>query len=401
MCAATAKKRKGLSLEEKVVLVERWITAHPQPYTMKELQQLIPKQTPVIYQSVEECVLLLVSENRVQQDRVGVSTLFWKFPLTEAQKLKPSTGKHGGSGGPLTYAELLRRLTCGEGALSSDAVERACAVVAPRQLREWHTALQAEHAKVDAFLATEHARVGFTEEGPLQSELAHRRDWAAQRTRLLAQQKAMSTFQSLPDLLRRLAEASAVAMEAANRWTDNYYLAEMELVSKTGQSQRDVRAALQVPPDMDFLSDEEDEEAGEVIEFKAGVNSSTLPYIGEVHAKGTQSWAPSTAALPAVAAEDSRAQPPPIATQAAPSPAPAKAEATPVNAASVVDVETADNVRDGTSAGDIHAGAADLPAWDTNAASVEHAEEEEAPAKETGRTSKPAPKRRTTRKRAR
>ncbi|KPI86964.1 hypothetical protein ABL78_3955 [Leptomonas seymouri] len=392
MCAAAAKRKKGLSLEEKVVLVECWITAHPQPYTMKELQQLISKQTPVIYQSVEECVQLLVSENRVQQDRVGVSTLFWKFPLTETQKLNHVADKHrgngagGGSGGPLTYAELLRRLTCGDASLSSDSVERLCASVASGELREWHIALQLEHAKVDGLLEGEHRRVGFTEEEPLRAELAQLRDLTMQRARLLAQQKALSSLQSLPELLRRLADATTVATEAANRWTDNYYLAEMEVVVKAGQSKRDVRAALGVPPIVDFLSDDdgnrEQEEEEAAAEIMAGVKSSTSLLKREDHAEEHPSFDQSATAIPSE-----------------PSPAPAEVEPKFQKAAPALTVEAANAKWHDTPAADVNVGVNDLPARGVDENPVEQADDPLAAAKV--QPSIPAPKRRRTRTRTR
>lgn len=281
MSGAPAKKKKGLSLEEKIVLVERWITAHPQPYTLKELQQLIPKQTPVIYQSVEECVQLLVAENRIQQDRVGVSTLWWKFPLTATQKLQPACaahrqGTHAERRGPLTYAGLLYRLLSDKALSSPDAVQQLCASTPSRELREWHAKLRAEHIKADHLIAEEQGRVGCSSEEALQGELARLQSLAAQRARLLATHKTLSSVQRLPELRLRLAQATTVAMAAANRWTDNYYLAEMEVVAKTGQSQRDVRAALQMPPAVDFISEDDvtdpEEEGGE----KMGVGNAEM-----------------------------------------------------------------------------------------------------------------------------
>ncbi|CAG9574568.1 conserved hypothetical protein [Leishmania major strain Friedlin] len=298
--AATRKgKRKGLSIDEKVVFVERWMAAHPHPYTLKELQQLIPKHTPVIYQSVEECVQLLVAEGRIEEDRVGVSTLFWRFPPTATQLASRSSRqpeRNGGLGStsassaaaslcPMSYAELLRRLTA-SGAevqqqkqqVSAETMERWCALTPDAQLREWHGMLQAENELATASLAQERERLGFLDnsdngeqdsedasagEAAVLAELARLQQLALQRAQLLAEHKSMSSRQALPEVLEQLNRASFIALEAANRWTDNYYLAEEEVVGKAGfgGSRRDVRKALQLPLDLSYLSDESDAES--------------------------------------------------------------------------------------------------------------------------------------------
>ncbi|TPP52231.1 Mnd1 family protein [Leishmania donovani] len=298
--AATRKgKRKGLSIDEKAILVERWMAAHPQPYTLKELQQLIPKHTPVIYQSVEECVQLLVAEGRIEEDRVGVSTLLWRFPPTAAQLASRSSRQPGRSGGrgsssansaaaslcPMSYAELLRRLTASgaeaqrqQQQVSTEMMERWCALTPHVQLREWHDMLQAENERAMASLAQERERLGFLDnsgngeqdsedasasEAAVLAELARLQQLALQRAQLLAEHKSMSSRHALPEVLDHLNRASFIALEAANRWTDNYYLAEEEVVGKAGfgGSRRDVREALQLPLDLSYLSDESDAES--------------------------------------------------------------------------------------------------------------------------------------------
>jgi hypothetical protein len=78
-----ASKRKGLSLEEKIIKVEAFLKSHPEPYTLKELEALIPKATGVIPQSVPECLELLASEQRCRTGKIGVSTYFWRFDSTQ------------------------------------------------------------------------------------------------------------------------------------------------------------------------------------------------------------------------------------------------------------------------------------------------------------------------------
>ncbi|KAG5477751.1 hypothetical protein LSCM1_05049 [Leishmania martiniquensis] len=320
--AGSAKRgtKKGLSFDEKVALVERWMTTHPQPYTLKELQQRIPKQTAVVYQSVEECLKLLVAEGRIEEDRVGVSTLLWKFPPTEAQLANRSgrlSGRSGGregisgsnavlSGHPLSYTELLRRVTSDGAAaaqqqVSVSEIERWCASMPDAQLREWCDLLQAENHRAVASLSEERERLKLegsdscthgdqdapAGEAALLAELAHLQQLALQRAQLLAEHKKLSSRQALPELLDRLDRASLVALAAANRWTDNYYLAE-EAVVKVGfgGNRRDVRAALQLPLELNYLSDDSDAEPN-----VDGCHQARLPCAG-AHTGAEQSPLP-------------------------------------------------------------------------------------------------------------
>ena len=69
---AAAKKKKGLSMDEKAARVEAFMLEQNQPFTMKELEQLLPK-IGVPYPVVPECIETLVSENRVRYEKMGVS----------------------------------------------------------------------------------------------------------------------------------------------------------------------------------------------------------------------------------------------------------------------------------------------------------------------------------------
>ncbi|RNF04931.1 hypothetical protein TraAM80_05000, partial [Trypanosoma rangeli] len=101
-----APKKRGLSVEEKVSRVEEWFFSHPTPYTLKELLVVLPKATGVILQSIEECLELLVSENRISQKKIGVHVLFWWFPKTAAQQLAAAFNASG-SGGAVAAAKYM------------------------------------------------------------------------------------------------------------------------------------------------------------------------------------------------------------------------------------------------------------------------------------------------------
>lgn len=84
--------KKGFTIEEKVIKVEEWFHHHPEPFVLKELLSLLPKHTGVIFQSIPEVLELLVSEERLSQEKIGIQTLIWWFPKTKTQiKLAEAT----------------------------------------------------------------------------------------------------------------------------------------------------------------------------------------------------------------------------------------------------------------------------------------------------------------------
>lgn len=112
-------------MEEKVVKVEAWFHEHPEPYVLKELISHIPKATGVIFQSIPEVVELLVAENRIFQEKIGIQTLIWWFPTTREQEKKKQTQ-------PLATTHLSS--TSGNGGGGGGAVGSARAAPQPRGL---------------------------------------------------------------------------------------------------------------------------------------------------------------------------------------------------------------------------------------------------------------------------
>jgi hypothetical protein len=74
-----AKRKAGLSVEEKINRTESFLQESRLPFTLKELESILYKTKGIVPQSVLECLETLVSENRASSEKVGVSVLFWNF----------------------------------------------------------------------------------------------------------------------------------------------------------------------------------------------------------------------------------------------------------------------------------------------------------------------------------
>ena len=87
------KKKRGLNEEEKMERALNYFHEQLQPFTMKDLIKLLPKAKGIVFNSVEEAVKMLVAEDKVRQDKVGVSTLLWSFPSDLTVKLENKKSK--------------------------------------------------------------------------------------------------------------------------------------------------------------------------------------------------------------------------------------------------------------------------------------------------------------------
>ncbi|CCD17657.1 unnamed protein product [Trypanosoma congolense IL3000] len=223
-------KKRGLSIEEKVVRIEEWFVAHPYPYTMKDLCLILPKATGVISQSVEECMDILVSENRVQQKKVGIHVLFWRFPRTPTQQLATTIGRGA------SVAEVAKLLGMTQSQLSAEIAE----------LKKKEKDTQRRIKEVRLSIGDDASMKKDTEEiKRLEGEVR-------------SLEKQLSQLALLdPETVEKIKAATNIAWESANRWTDNMYLLEHHISQKMGLSARDLRRQLQIPLEVDFVEYED------------------------------------------------------------------------------------------------------------------------------------------------
>lgn len=225
-----ASKKKGLSMEEKANRVEEWFANHPQPYLLKEITALVPKSTGVIPQSIEEVLELLISEDRVTCDKLGISNLYWKF----APGLAGSGAGHVGGG--------VKKKT-----VSFEA--QAASMTTPTEIEAKIAELQALLAEVaeattlrESFLESHEETIANDDEmKQLRASTVAIVDECAKyadRDPLVAQQMQLSTD---------------IAIEAASRWGDNVALLEQFVVrrlSHLGITGRQFREQFEIPEDL-------------------------------------------------------------------------------------------------------------------------------------------------------
>ncbi|ORC88695.1 uncharacterized protein TM35_000151260 [Trypanosoma theileri] len=227
---SNAGKKKGLSMDEKVSRIEEWFVSHPSPYTLKDLIVVLPKATGVIPQSIEECLEILVSENRVQQKKVGIHVLFWKFPKTATQELAATIGGSGGTSEAEKYLNM-----------------------SVAQIQEEIETLKKREVEVCRRIKEVRAEIG--------SEESVRQD----NEKILQLQGEKKTLESKLEklavfdapMIKKIKEATTIALEAANRWTDNMYSLEFHISKRMGLSSRELRTQLQIAPDIDYIEDED------------------------------------------------------------------------------------------------------------------------------------------------
>eukprot|EP01006_Ploeotia_vitrea_P003330 TRINITY_DN112438_c0_g1_i1.p1 TRINITY_DN112438_c0_g1~~TRINITY_DN112438_c0_g1_i1.p1 ORF type:complete len:209 (-),score=26.89 TRINITY_DN112438_c0_g1_i1:228-854(-) len=78
-------KKKGLSMDEKMVKTVEYLCEQKVPFTLKELEAILPKAKGIVWKTVKEILVTLVAEGKVYSDKVGPSTLFWCFPATQSR----------------------------------------------------------------------------------------------------------------------------------------------------------------------------------------------------------------------------------------------------------------------------------------------------------------------------
>ena len=59
-----------------------------EPFTLKELEKLLPKAKGIIWQSVKPCIETLVADGVVQSDKIGINVFYWAFPSAQGRELQ-------------------------------------------------------------------------------------------------------------------------------------------------------------------------------------------------------------------------------------------------------------------------------------------------------------------------
>ncbi|KAJ2450426.1 Meiotic nuclear division protein 1 [Coemansia sp. RSA 2336] len=196
-----------LSLEEKRKRMMDIFHETQEPFLLKELERIGPKQKGIVAQSVKDVVQSLVDDGLCHCEKVGTSNFFWAFPSEAAVKRK---NKH----------DML-------------AKELSQAIGKQREL---------EAAIASAQLGREQTqeRTGLIEE------------LAEVETQWNSQQEELKQFAECdPVLMRKKREETRVARDAANRWTDNVFILQSWVRDKFNMDMDEFNKFFGISPDFD------------------------------------------------------------------------------------------------------------------------------------------------------
>eukprot|EP00708_Paratrimastix_pyriformis_P003348 GAFH01002122.1.p1 GENE.GAFH01002122.1~~GAFH01002122.1.p1 ORF type:complete len:421 (-),score=36.49 GAFH01002122.1:21-1208(-) len=248
-----------------------------EPYTMKDLEKMGPREKGVTGPTVKEAVMQNVYDGLADTDKCGIQTLFWAFP---SKALKVRQGKK---------AKL------------------------ESELEECHTEIEALEAK--------------------KAELGHGREGSEDRTQRLRvleelrranadlQAQLQEHADNDPEVLKKMEAACPVARDAANRWTDNIFSIKKWCRDRFGVAEEEINAQFELPAEMEYV----DLPAPVAATSTTPTATSSAP-VATGCTPVVASPAPMATRKPVIADDDDDdepAAPVDLATEAPPSPAPA------------------------------------------------------------------------------
>lgn len=81
--------KRGMSMDEKCDAVAKLFYDHQLPLSMAECQKIIPKKYPTIrFPMIKDIMANLISEGKVEQDKIGAANFYWCFQSAAGQKEK-------------------------------------------------------------------------------------------------------------------------------------------------------------------------------------------------------------------------------------------------------------------------------------------------------------------------
>ncbi|CAG8478850.1 9063_t:CDS:2 [Acaulospora morrowiae] len=198
--------KKGLSAAEKRKRLEELFHETKDFYQLKELERIAPKQKGIVMQSVKDILQELVNDNLVAQDKIGTSNYFWSFPSSALQSRR------------VKIEELTEEIK----KLSDKNAELQLSIEKASDGREKSASILSQLTEVEM------KRTNF------KKELDHYKEHD-------------------PVLLEAKERHAEVALEAANRWTENIFLLQSYCSNKFGMERADFYKNFDIPEDFDTL----------------------------------------------------------------------------------------------------------------------------------------------------
>ncbi|KAJ1815124.1 Meiotic nuclear division protein 1 [Coemansia sp. RSA 2599] len=198
-----------LTIEEKRKRMMEIFHDTMEPYLLKELEKIGPKQKGIVSQTVKDVVQSLVDDNLVRCEKIGTSNYFWSFPSESALRRKTR------------LRDLEREIAAMEAKQTelNESVEQA---MLGREQTGERAGLAEELAEIEALWTSQQAELRqFEECDPV----------------LMAQKKTHT----------------AIAKDAANRWTDNIFIIQGWVRDKFSMDPADFNKHFGIPADFDNL----------------------------------------------------------------------------------------------------------------------------------------------------
>lgn len=73
-------KRRGVPLDEKRARMLQIFHEKRQFFTLKEIENIAPKEKGIVVQSVKDILQALVDDDSVHAAKIATSTYYWMFP---------------------------------------------------------------------------------------------------------------------------------------------------------------------------------------------------------------------------------------------------------------------------------------------------------------------------------
>ncbi|CAG8590950.1 2291_t:CDS:2, partial [Paraglomus occultum] len=201
--------KKGLSVAEKRKRLEDLFHERKEFFQLKELEKIAPKEKGIVSQTVKDILQSLVDDNLVQCEKIGTSNYYWAFPSSALQSRRTKID------------DLTNEL---------------------KKLKEKNADLTASIENAS------NGREESDERTTLLGQLAEAENLRKQNLEELKRYKECD-----PILLEAKEKASAIALESANRWTENIFLLQSYCVNKCNVERADFNRQFGIPEDFDTL----------------------------------------------------------------------------------------------------------------------------------------------------
>lgn len=202
-------KKKGLNVEEKRTRMTEFFYEKKDFFQLKELEKLCQKEKGITSMSVKEILQSLVDDGIVDTDKIGTSVYFWAFPSKASQNRKRK------------LEEIMNQLEDSE--KKRKVVEEGI----------------------------KKAKVG-REETENRTQLL--KDLGL---KLLEKKRLLTELDSYkecdPEVMEQMKKESLIAVEAANRWTDNVFSVKSWIKNKFSFDESTIDKQFGIPEGFDYI----------------------------------------------------------------------------------------------------------------------------------------------------